>query len=189
MIELIFAIVIISFVVVTLPRMTQVTSQGIDNNLVQEAIFAASAELNQAVSYKWDENSTEKDGSSSFSKVINTGDCNPITKQRPGHVNRMCLNGLNTKATNTADANIDDLNDASHSPQNIFIGVMSKDGYKQNYKSEVMVDYASFGDTNASSKNIKEINVTITDSDGDTTTSLRTYSANIGEVDYYKRSY
>jgi prepilin-type N-terminal cleavage/methylation domain-containing protein len=51
MIELIFAIVIIAISVMSLPMMTQVTSAGIERNLVQEAIFASVAEINLATTY------------------------------------------------------------------------------------------------------------------------------------------
>jgi len=59
LIELIFAIVIIAITVVSLPMMTQVISKGIEKNLLQEAIFAGAAVLNESVSAKWDENSVE----------------------------------------------------------------------------------------------------------------------------------
>ena len=39
MIELIFAIVIIAISVMSLPMMTQVTNKGLEESLVQEAIF------------------------------------------------------------------------------------------------------------------------------------------------------
>ena len=68
MIELIFAIVIIAISVLSLPMMNQVISKNIEGSIVQEAIFAASAELNQVVSYYWDENSME--GTATLSRVV-----------------------------------------------------------------------------------------------------------------------
>jgi len=73
-IELIFAIVIIAISVVSLPTMTSSLSRGIESNLVQEAIFAASTELNQAISSNWDERSLE-DGNSSLGRVVDDGTC------------------------------------------------------------------------------------------------------------------
>lgn len=203
MIELIFAIVIIGVSVISLPMMTQATSKAIEENLVQEAVFAASTELNQVVSYYWDENSIQ--GNDSLSKVINTGDCNDISKLMPGHVNqplhRRCLDdttenpspslgfdsGESPSDKNDIDDNIIVSNEA------IFIAtsgnVASAEGYKESYTKTVEVDYANFGTEVAADKNIKKITVTIKGEDNKTITRLSTYSANIGEVDYYKRSY
>jgi prepilin-type N-terminal cleavage/methylation domain-containing protein len=63
MIELIFAIVVIAITVVSLPMMMQVNSKGIEGNIVQEAIFAASTKLMQVTTYPWDENSIDLNSS------------------------------------------------------------------------------------------------------------------------------
>ena len=52
--------------------------------------------------------------------------------------------------------------------------------YKKLYKSEIDVSRDS---------NIKIITATVTDSDGNPITVLKTQSANIGEIDYYKRTF
>ena len=199
MIELIFAIVIIGVSVISLPMMTQVTSKAIEENLVQEAVFAASTELNQIVSYYWDENSV--DNSDSLSKVIDNSDCNDTTRLRVGHINqplhRRCLdsNATNPSLTLGSDGgDRDDIDDNIVSNEAIFIAesgnVASAEGYKKNYNKTINVEYTNFGVTTAASKNIKKITVTISDTEDNTTiTKLSTYSANIGEVDYYKRSY
>jgi len=75
LIELIFAIVIIAISVISLPMMSQTVAKGIDANIVQEAIFAAATELNEAVTAHWDEASMEVNTTTSFAKVINPGDC------------------------------------------------------------------------------------------------------------------
>jgi len=69
MIELIFAIVIIAISVMSLPMMAVVTQRGMENNIVQEAIFAASAELMGATSGYWDENSMQDINVSHLSRV------------------------------------------------------------------------------------------------------------------------
>ena len=199
MIELIFAIVIIGVSVISLPMMTQATSKAIEENLVQEAVFAASTELNQIVSYYWDEKSLQS--GDSLSKVIDTGDCNTTSKLRDGHINqplhRRCLD--NTPAIEPLGlesiSDIDDIDDNIVSNAAIFIttsgNVASAEGYKEIYTKTVDVEYADFNDTTAASKNIKKITVTISDTDSPPKeiTKLSTFSANIGEVDYYKRSY
>ena len=186
MIELIFAIVIIAISVLSLPMMIQTTSKAIESNLVQEAIFAASAELNQVTSFYWDENSLET--GNSLSKIIYLDAPDPLRNgliTQPLH--RKYLNNNSIRPTDASEGNNPDLNDAAHNAQSIFIGdTATSEGYKKDYKSTIKVTRPA--DFNGSNANIKKITVTITDS-GDTVTSLNSYSANIGEVDYYKRSY
>jgi prepilin-type N-terminal cleavage/methylation domain-containing protein len=186
MIELIFAIVIIGISVLSLPMMNQAVSRGIEGNIVQEAIFAASAQLNQITSYKWDENSTQPNDS--LSKVVWTSanDCNATTKQRSGHVaqplHRRCLDDNTTRPTNILGleagevviADFDDIDDnIKATADTILIDtsggsvITSSQGYKKDYNSTVSVSYASFGNpaiinpTTALSQNMKQITVTI----------------------------
>ncbi|MCX6053299.1 MAG: type II secretion system protein [Campylobacterales bacterium] len=200
LIELIFAIVIIGISMISLPMMTQAVSKGIEGNLVQEAIFAASAELNQVVSYHWDANSTEN--SNNLAKVVWTSpnDCNTTTKLRLGHVSqplhRRCLDNNASAPTPTgslgSDGILDDIDDTINTTAvTLFEGgsATTSKGYKKDYSSTTNVTYADFGATTAASKNMKKVTVTITDTSGNIVTLLNTYSANIGEIDYYKRSF
>ena len=207
MIELIFAIVVISIAVVSLPMMIQTSTKGIEGNLIQEAIFASSAKLNEIISYPWDDNSMPS--GSAFSKVIwtSTNDCNSSTKLRAGHImeplHRRCLDNNFSVTQPTAvlgmeanDAGVyDDLDDFNNVSTAMFIDnsgsgvITSAQGYKDNYTMDVTVSYAAFGTITSASKNMKRIDVTIKNSDNNVTTKLHTYSANIGEVDYYKRSF
>jgi uncharacterized protein involved in tolerance to divalent cations len=196
MIELIFAIVIIAITVISLPMMTQTTAKGVEGNLVQEAIFAASAELNQAVSYYWDENSLQS--ANSLSRVVWTSstDCDTSTKLRPGHINqtlhRRCIddNSSRPSALGSDSGDLDDIDDINATAHEIFVNyIASSDSYKEAYKSTINVSYSDFGTITQASKNIKKIEVTITDSKNNPITSLKTYSANVGEIDYHKRSY
>ena len=199
LIELIFAIVIIGITVISLPMMTQATSKGIEKSIVQEAVFAAAAELNQAVTYFWDKNSM--DTADSLSKVINIGgaECNATTKLRPGHIisqplHRRC--SAITLVANAPDTNITNLNNAAGGPTRIYVesgsttpgGIFDSTGYKQDYNSTVIVNQNVRFNGAAYNPNMKRITVTITNGT-DTITKLITYSANIGEVDYYKRSW
>lgn len=198
MIEFIFAIVVIGITMVSLPMINQVVSKGVEGNLVQEAVFAASTELNQVLSYHWDENSTQ--GNDTVAKVIWTSntDCDPNTKLRPGHVNepmhRRCLDNNVTRpsALGSDSADLDDIDDNIKSTAStIFLGTAgTKTGYKQDYNSTVDVVYDDFDPdpTFTSNNNIKKVTVTISDADG-VVTVLRAFSANIGEIDYNKRSY
>lgn len=200
MIELIFAIVIIGITVVSLPMVNQVISKSTESNLVQEAIFASSAQINQVLSYRWDENSTKSD--ETLSKVVwtSSSDCNNSTKLRDGHINeplhRRCLDDNATRPTTTLgiessdSGTADDIDDMIQTTTTtIFTNSPgSATGYKQDYKMRVDVAYADFGTITAADKNMKRVTVTISDGNS-TITVLRAFSANIGEIDYYKRSY
>jgi prepilin-type N-terminal cleavage/methylation domain-containing protein len=196
LIELIFAIVIIGISVISLPMMNQVISKSIENNIVQEAIFAAATQLNEVVTAHWDDNVMETTSTSNLAKVIDTGFCetnssHPRYRLMPGHINqplhRRCLD---SNTTTMADANVNAVNsldDMEHSNQNIFVNATSdKTGYKNTYYSTLSVTRPA--DFNGNNPNIKEIKITIKDNDSNIT-SLKTYSANIGEVDYYKKEY
>ena len=195
MIELIFAIVVMSIAVMTLPMMTQITSKGIEDNIVQEAIFAASAELTGATSYYWDERSMEDmyDNNLTFlERVIDIGGASPCDadRLRPGHINqpyhRRCLESSSSVVNYDSEDNssIPNLNNNIHSSQLIFTdGVKDESGYKDAYKSTVTIS-KGFNDND-----VKKITITVTDSKDVNITVLSTYSANIGEIDYYKRRF
>jgi prepilin-type N-terminal cleavage/methylation domain-containing protein len=208
MIELIFAIVIIGISVISLPMMIQATSKGIENSIVQEAVFAAAAELNQAVTYHWDENSMEVNATDLLARVIEItpNDCehnasSPNYRRRLGHItqdkHRRCLE---SSATGAANNNINDTVDAledANGTTTIYInnagGTTEFDsaGYKQDYNATITVEPNAIfnGVANA---NMKKITVYITNETNPITnpiTKLVTYSANIGEIDYSKRSY
>lgn len=188
MIELIFAIVIIAISVMSLPMMTQVTNKGIEGGLVQEAIFAGAAELMGASSGYWDERSLEDINVSSLSRVIDiSADCNATTRLRKGHIaqpyHRRCLDSnssanLDSKADNTIDA-LDDMEKTDI--DTLLLMDPSSAGYKNKYTTTVDVNRTD---------NIKTLTVTIKDKDSNSTiTSLKMQSANIGEIDYYKRTF
>lgn len=192
LIELIFAIVIIGITVLSLPMMNQVTSNTIENNLVQEAIFAAAVTVNQTTSYNWDENSNLDNN---LSRVISSGDCNTTTKKRLGHIMRRCLNDTTiTSSAIGSDINetlSDDIDDRDTA--NVFSSIFDTannsfsteaDGYKDDYQSSIRVTYSTFGEAGINvSANMKKVTVSIQDSSGDTITELSAYSANIGEVE------
>jgi competence protein ComGC len=192
LVELIFAIVIIAMTVLSLPIMTQVTQKGIESSVVQEAIFAASAELMSATTYYWDANSLTDVNSSHLTRVIDVAnDCNATTNLRPGHISqplhRRCLdnNGVGVDI-----AGVDGLESAIVTNSDMFLdtggALLGTDttGYKHIYKSTITVTQL------AGNMNIKEINSTIEEDDGTTViVRLRALSANIGEVDYFVRRF
>ncbi len=201
LIELLFAIVIIAISVTALPMMNQSIEKGVSANIVQEAIFAAATELNEATAAHWDENSFEENETNTLAKMIdipdNTIRCDNNSshstyRQMPGHINqtfhRRCLDSNTTTYSDTDVDDVISLWDMRHSSQNIFIDSnTSAEGYKQEYNSTIdVIDPADF---NGSSYNIKKITVTITTQDGTVITRLSTFSMNIGEVDFLKKEY
>lgn len=191
LIELIFAIVIVSIAVISLPMMTQFISKGVESNIVQEAIFAASTELMGASSGYWDRNSMEDNNVSHISRVIDiSGDCNNIAlsdrhRLRPGHIaqplHRRCIDSNTTTPADASDINFPNLDNAEHASQVIFLLPSPEaTGYKDDYNS--VLDVTRTND-------IKFMTVSVTKSNGDLITTLRMQSANIGEIDYFKRRF
>lgn len=201
LIELIFAIVIIGIAVLSLPVMTQITSKGIESNILQEAIFAGSAELMGATAYYWDRDSMQDSDFSHLSRVIDIGAIrcennasSPRYRLRTGHIeqpfHRRCLDSNETTSANVSDAGFPNLNNAVHVSQTIFTDeTANASGYKESYRSIVTVEHLD--QTGAANVNVKKITVTVTDSatPAKDITRLSTYSANIGEIDYYKRRF
>ena len=197
MIELIFAIVIISIAVISIPVMSRITSKGIESNILQEAIFAGSAELMGATSYYWDRNSMEDANLSRYSRVIDIGTppCeddpnNSRFRLRPGHIlqplHRRCLENNDTAIFDAANNDFPNLNNAEHGSQEIFFNPdPTAAGYKESYKSIVDISYVD--ETGNPNNNVKKITVTVTKADGTAITLLSTYSANIGEIDFFRR--
>ena len=186
MIELIFAIVVIGISIMSLPIMTNIIDKGVENNLNQEAIFAASAKLMDATSGYWDENSMQDANKSYASRVINIdGDCNATTKLRAGHINqayhRRCLENLTTQPTDISDGNFYDIDDATHLDEKIFVDYTdSSAGYKEDFTSSIKVKRDN---------DIKTVTITIKDENSKPITMLKTQSANIGETEYFKRTF
>lgn len=195
MIELIFAIVVIAITVLSLPMMTQVNARGMESGFVQEAIFASSAEIHQALSYRWDRNSAPGLNNASLSEVIHiatgiaNGDCNVATGKRRGHAARQCNMGA-TNVANTADAAVPNINNAVKNANLFLIDAADNgSGYKlQNVTITLAVtNPTSFGVAN--NANIKRVDATIRDTNNDIVTTLYSYSFNLGEVDPIKRSF
>jgi type II secretory pathway pseudopilin PulG len=202
MIELIFAIVIIGISVASLPIMTNAIGKGVENNLVQEAIFAAATQINQVLSYRWDENSVDESidaNATGLAKVIDTqGDCvndssNPRFRLRPGHIaqpfHRRCLDSNSTTVSTTFGKEVtgetnDDIDDNIVTNQDLFINTASADAYKNSYTYDISIIPSSINGNYA-----KKVEVAIQNSDGENITNLTSYTFNIGEIDYYKRVY
>ena len=196
MIELIFAIVVIAISVISLPTMIQTTSKGIESNIVQEAIFASEAILNESTTYYWDKQSMDDENvSGGYSRVINTGDClgAGVPYKRKGHINRQCLDNNTTTPLNNYYS--DSVENVTHVYNNVSIFETNTAGtgvatYKTSYSATATVTNCGYAVCNAqfgqeaNNKNIKEIQIKITPTGTptDTLILLRAYVSNIGEV-------
>jgi len=109
---------------------------------------------------------------------------------KTGHItqpyHRRCLDSNTTGGLGGTTTSVDALEDFAGT-QTLVNSGGSKAGYKYTYSTLITVN------TNAvfagiANPNIKIIEANISQS-GSLLTSLKTYSANIGEVDYYKRTY
>ena len=198
LIELIFAIVVISISIVSLPMMIQTTSKGMEGNVLQEVLFAAESILTESTTYYWDSTSIEDNVTNS--RVINAnaaGDCSGATpSRRLGHINRVCLddntstplNGANIYALENAQTLYNDNNIS------IITGVEHKAAYKGSYSATVSVTNCTSGciqfgleDPNP---NLKEIEIIMTKTgSADPLVVLKAYSANIGEVTIQSRTF
>jgi type II secretory pathway pseudopilin PulG len=199
MIELIFAIVVVSFVVLSLPMVTQVTSQNTQDSYVQEAIFASSAQLSEVTAYRWDEASLDTD--TFLSRVLSTNNdaCDATTKLRTGHIaqpyHRRCVEDTTDRPSSIGfdgtenAADFDDLDDLDGTTAALYLAYSaSAKGYKNDYNSTVSISYSDFGNETVANQDIKRIRVQIFQNNN-LITQLDSFAANIGEIDYFKRSY
>lgn len=195
LIELIFAILVISVSITSLPMMIQTSAKSIEKSILQEAIFAAQAILNESTTYYWDQNSQDDANlSGGYSRVVNTGDCLGIgiPYKRVGHINRQCLDD------NTTAVNIVGDSSSLEWAANIYTNTIALEGnsvngaaatYKSSYNVTVTVNYCGvagqcvqFG-LEEPNTNLKQLQIRIADpTTNETLVQLRTYSANIGEV-------
>jgi len=194
LIEVLFAIVIMGITMVSVPVIMSSNARGFDTTIIQEAIFAASAELNQALSFNWDENSMENN-STAFSRVIDTtGDCDNATRLRPGHIkqpfHRRCIDSNTTMPTLGNDGDMDDIDDINLTKKNMFLNdSTTQSGYKHAYQSEFNIRFADIGNVTTASQNAKLVEIIVQNDNDENVTVLRSYTLNIGEVDFYKRTY
>ena len=167
LIELIFAIIIISVVVISLPTMFKSNENAIMNNINQEALFAVSAEMMQTLSYPWDQNSS--DSTNAYGKVVDitsgnnayirkdaNGTVNTNSSFRVGHIQEdnhrrfhdvSVVNHLESAISSTSTTTA--LNNAGKSNVVFDNTGSSRNGYKQEYNMSIDVNFVA--DTNTTS--------------------------------------
>ncbi len=218
MIELIFAIVIISLTALSLPMMMQVSQNSAENSVTQESIYAAASIMLEVLSHPWDENSLNPNTTQSLERVVRIPGQNArfdtnTTIYRMGHIqqdlhrrfhedNTSAFFNVSATLGNDTNATIG-MDERGHGNQNI-IGALGIDSYKDIGSYRVSVgsigDPASpfnaanayvFGlnDANNTRSNMRHIRVQMNDQNNVASVALDGYAANIGEVDYYSRIY
>ena len=214
MIELIFAIVLISVVVLTIPTMIAVNNKALEGNAAQEAIFLVSAVLSESTTLIWDNNSLG--GSATdvvLSKILDTNTTGAAIYDRPDLNTTIRVGGLDQDLHRR-------FNDAEIHPaqttkiiisQPLTNSVAAIGGYKNQYTIVATREYAADAPHAGSAAdpfvftvpngvigaasivtNVKmtqvEINATI-DGTNAVIARLRAYTCNIGETDYAKRRF
>jgi len=230
MIELIFALIIMSIVFISLPMIMVNNANTVEDNLIQESIFLTSSKMSQALTFKWDNNSTDP-----LETTLSTSDVVDVTNGaalldrndsdfRIGHFRedkhrRMTPIGATRFATPIGievAGVFDDIDDFDGLTDTNLMTIIpnSPSGYKKNYRADVNVSYidddnflnaTSYASTSidfvledtaapATTTNLKMIEVSIQQENAPGVWSnelilLRSYVANIGETDYFKRRY
>lgn len=192
LIELVFAIVIIAISVLSIPMITQVTSKGIERNIVQEVIFATGTILTESTTYYWDLHSLDDANTTSngYSRVVNAGSCQAVGAdyKRIGHINRQCLDDNTTSPDNIGDFTSIEWASTVYNNLDILTGNPNAATYKDNYNATVNVTHCATGlctqfGQEINNSNLKEIEISIIGTwSSDILVRLRTYTANIGEV-------
>lgn len=189
LIELIFAIVIMSIVVLSLPMMSQVISSGIEKNLVQEAVLVTSGDILKTIAGKFDENSRTDD--ENYEKILYSSDAEVTlidgNGSRAGNINiifdnntttRPALSGLD--AGETAGVSEDDIDDYSITDGDAVTESGSGAGYKQLYKKSITITQETFN--GVSDADAKKVEVTFKNEDAEDLVKMHTYTFNTGSV-------
>ena len=214
MIELIFAIVLISVVVLTIPTMIAVNNKALEGNAAQEAIFLVSSVLSETTTLIWDDNSDDVSGINfALSKILDTNTTGSAVYHRPDLNTSVRTGGLEQDL----HRRFFDLDTHPAQTTKIIVSqplnnsVAAIGGYKNQYTIVATREYASdtphagtvadpfeftvpnIGVGAASTvTNVKmtqvEINATI-DGTNAVIARLRAYTCNIGESDYAKRRF
>lgn len=218
MIELIFAIVVIAITVISLPMMMRVNQNAMESNVVQEAVFATSAKMMQVLSYPWDEHSVSSTDPGVYAKIVAIPGGSTVYNRKynmydqtdtngsfrigaiieDGH--RMFHNYLSPDANITnlgQQFGVDAIDTQSQNNINFSNAAATATGYKNIYTMDVNVSYIPdtgtpfvFSNTGSNTaSNMKLVTVDIKDDKGNILTLLRSYSANIGEIDFAKRRF
>ena len=194
LIELIFTIVIISFIFSVIPKIFQISNQSLAFSSKEDALFNMYSQIMDIVIKEYDENNTQYDDIllSGENSVL---ECNSTTGYRVGGFkgSRNCFNDIGESSIGL-DANepprddIDDYNGlnyqiySGHKEYNLSVSVgYSDDNFSYDYSNQKMdFNFTNRSDNTAS--NIKRVYVRVFDKDNNIS-SVYYDSANIGHID------
>lgn len=160
MIELIFALVIMAIVFISLPLILLRNADALEENLIQESIFLASAKMSHISSFQWDNNSSESGiNTLATSDVVDVTAGDPALDRnssdfRVGHFNedkhrRMSPigNPRSAAAVGLEGTTIDDIDDFNNQLDTAMVqstgALTSEFGYKKQYRTDINVSYVS----------------------------------------------
>ena len=215
MIELIFAIVIISISMLALPMVMQIDAKNQEDALFQEGILITTTKVSQALTFPWDPNSSPGGALMSLSNVLDTGSASAGvarvagTDFRVGHFQETIRRRMTpVSAPRAALAIAGGTNSVANQHGNVEVLGGGQYTYKKQWSAATTVTYVSdFTDftqtaiaydfpTNAGAgggtTNIKMIQVIATDvtpGSAGNSIELTSYASNIGEQEFYKRRY
>lgn len=192
MIELIFAIVVMGIVMISIPMLMISNNESLETNMLQEAVLVGATKMNQVLSNAWDENSIDPNSVTlAATQVVDGAGITRITGTdfAPGHIQqplhrRMTPNAAprSVSGSMASEGDSDDIDDF-HGSSVPIAATAGPEGYKNNYNVATAVALAG---------GQKAVNVTITHNNPNlsgTYIVLKSFAYNIGEVDYYKRTY
>lgn len=193
LIELIFAIIIMGIVAMSIPVIMQVTSKSMEDNLIQEAVFAASAELMGVTTYAFDASSYADINESSAARVVDiTSSCDPTTRLKAGHIaqpfHRRCTNEITTDQNSSGSGDEENIYNMLKTKEELFYNpTPNASGYKQSYKATIAISNKDL-DSNTTNSEMRKIDATIYDKDGSQElVKLSTFVANIGDAEFYHK--
>ena len=217
MIELIFAIVVIAVTLLTVPLMIETNNKSLERSLSQEAIFLAAALISSESTKEWDANSIVSTGSTAeyvLAKILDVGTLGATVYSRTNigtvaapiysNIRQGGLREDKHRSFFDYNASVGAANAGLSIPaqtdtENYVIPIDSGLAVASDYKlaytntaSRMYVadtgDVLTIIDLHATVTNLKMIEVKVPVVGGGEVV-LRTYTANIGEADYAKRSF
>ena len=217
LIELIFAIVVIAVLVAGVPRIIAQNDVAVESSLVQDGISAVAGTSSAILSFAWDASSANAADPLDYAKVVdNTGSLGRkvvnlpsgagtvavILPLRAGHINQenhRRFHSANAPVTAGAIANIGAI-------QTTLSSAASAHGYKSAYSIAIAPGYVpdgaanitgagstisyNFSDTQVTGPtNMKTAEIKLSSSTAANIVTMRVYAANIGEIDFQKRTF
>jgi len=212
MIELIFAIVIISISMLSLPLIITGDATSQEDSFMQEGIMITSTKVSQVLTYQWDPNSPPPlAGITTASEVVATAAGDPALEQRNGnyrigHIQEKLRRRTGPRNASAIGAGGNSISSYVGGAVNVVNPAGSQTGYKKQWQITTVVSYvsdiAAYGGNainynfpsvpTGGPTNIKMVQVTALDQTPGASADqvvLTSYSSNIGEAEFYKRRY